>query len=744
MAINRRRTMMQLSRIVQWSLVTAVVVVGLVGVGVVQAQAVQRVTPLLSGLDDGHRWGEGSVYGDALKIVDNDNGQLPIVEHGGRKAMAFRAGPAKTTWLAQLARSWVRFYVADYLPGGYMELTVCGERGGEQFTIGIGDSGKGKRDSILGMVPISRYAKLTTDWQTIRIPIVDLAAAGKGIDLDDLIKVVIYGVASDQPQHFYISQIQFVTDAPERVYPPIKVDQVGYRPNDWKIAKISADVSTFRVVDVSTGEAVYEGATTLKQADDKASGDTIREANFTVVHKPGRYRIEAEGLEPSAQFDVRDDVYDHLFVDSVRFYYFQRCNIELLPKYTGGFRREACHMADAHAKCVANGDVRDVTGGWHDAGDCNKYPAFLANALIMPLSIYDLRPGAFTDGQLNIPESGNGVPDLLDEMQWELDWLLKMQITEGPRAGAVYDRLHTSAPGGDASGPVLDQVRGLVEPTNQSTAFSAMNWAMASRIFATIPQRREQAAKYLAAAKLAWGRLVADKAPDEQLLCAAAGLYDATGDAEYAQAVQDILKRLYGPNVYPRNIADRFLFSDYGAALCVLAVSKHGGPVRELAQKLVKTGADFAVEAWSKDGYGSPLWDTDHYCWGSTSSIGRLGFVCLTANRFSPNPQYVQLAQDALHYMLGRNAVDTCMVTGYGTNTTVIFHSVYGTTTGATLPTPPGIMPGGVNQWESRGISAYPAKHYKADPDNWTINEPALYYNAPLVYLAGYFAQLKP
>jgi endoglucanase len=101
----------------------------------------------------------------------------------------------------------------------------------------------------------------------------------------------------------------------------------------------------------------------------------------------------------------------------------------------------------------------------------------------------------------------------------------------------------------------------------------------------------------------------------------------------------------------------------------------------------------------------------------------------------------VQLAEDCLHYLLGRNAVDTCFATGYGTRIADVYSSVYGGSASAFQPTPPGCVGGGVNQWESRGISAWPAKNWRNDPNNFTLNEVAIYYSAPLVFLAGYAAR---
>lgn len=709
--------------------------------------AAERITPITGQLGDRRTF-------DAMYIVSQDGlieatrGRLPIVEHAGKRAMQVKVLKDGDSWSMGISRDWTRFYLADYLPDGVMEVSACGEAGGETFDIGVAQDANRARKTQAhsAVVSAGKYATLTKDWQTVRIPLKDIAAAAPGIDLDDCIKVLVNSTGRAKPQTFYIAEIRFTTTSPETAYAPIKVNQLGYRPAMAKVARISAPVTAFRVVDAATGKAVFSGEAKAFAKGDQASGDDIWDADFTSLTAPGKYRIEADGIAPSDVFEIRDDIYNRLFADAMRFYYLQRCNMALEEKYAGKQAHEACHMGDKQAKTVDGKDTRDVTGGWHDAGDNNKYPAFLANAVSVPLAIYDLRPQAFTDGQLNIPESGNGVPDILDEIQYELDWLLRMQITEGPQAGAVYDRIHQSAAQeGDGAGGKLQEPRRLLPPTKESTAYSTANWAYAARVMSRVPACKEKADRYMRAAELSWQRLQADKVQGEPLLIAALAMFDATGKPEYAQIIAPELDRSFPPDAWIGTVADRLHWATYNTFLCNLAISQHEAMgVREKARRIVKGAADHLAAVSLKDGYGSPLWIMDHYCWSSTADIGRLGYVCLIANQFAPNPDYVRAGENTLHYTLGRNAVALSFVTLYGTRWTEAYHDIYGNSNAAILPMPAGYVPGGVNMQNSRGISAWPAKHYRPDANNWTINEPAIYYNAPLVFLSGYFAELKP
>lgn len=702
-----------------------------------------RVTDILrGGLAGKASWTAGYVQSDDPSRIVSVNGGLPVVDHLGRRALKLEvrsAGP----YSVGLARDWVRFYLDDYLPNGVLELGLCGAVGGERVRIGFASAGSPQRPEVQALVDAP---PAITSWQDLRIPIREIVAAAPDVDLVDLIKVLLEPASGTAAQTLFISHVRFVTEDPEPTYPAVKVNQLGYRPGMSKVAFVGAPgLSTragFKVVD-PFGAVVAEGKLKVRSELDSASGDRVLEADFSDLRAPGVYRLLVEGVGESDAFSVSEDVYDVLFADAMRFYYLQRCNMALLPEFAGEQAHEACHLGDREAKTADGSDTRDVTGGWHDAGDHNKYPNFLANTVLTLLENYRWRPSAFPDGQLNLPESGNGVSDVLDEVAYELDWLLKMQITEGPQAGAVYDRLHQSAAKPEDPNPgYLQEPRRLLPPTSEATSYSVANWALAAAVFGEVPALRERARLYRAAAEMGWTRLLADGASDEVLLPAAAMLLVLTGEPAYEQATLRGLAAVYG-GLGVIGLADRFEFHPSGLAVAVLANADRETPARAEARRAVLEAARWLAATSQVEGYATPLWNRDHYCWSSTANIGRLGVIGLVANRFAPDPSLVRMAEDALHYTLGRNAVATSFVTGYGARWTAAYHSLYGSTNGARLPMPPGFVPGGVNMHESRGLSAWPSKHYQPDPNNWTINEPAIYYNAPLVFLAGQLAELK-
>src|SRR5690606_38342174 len=169
-----------------------------------------------------------------------------------------------------------------------------------------------------------------------------------------------------------------------------------------------------------------------------SSGDRGAWFNFTRLVEPGLYYVyDPKSQVRSHPFEVAEDVYVKVLKTAQRMFYFNRANFEKKKPYACQGERCWTHGVDymgrgqdKEARSVTdrkNGKAaRDLSGGWWDAGDTNKYVTFALEAVHQLLTAYDEHPAAFTD-DFGIPESGNGVPDLIDELSVELDWLKKMQ-----------------------------------------------------------------------------------------------------------------------------------------------------------------------------------------------------------------------------------------------------------------------------------------------------------------------------
>ena len=204
--------------------------------------------------------------------------------------------------------------------------------------------------------------------------------------------------------------------------PSIITDQVGYQPEETKTA-VFRDVTnetSFSVVNQDSGKVVYTGELSASKFNSMAN-ETDWTGDFSAITEPGTYYITCGGLDQSYAFTIGEDVYNGLLDDTVRMLYLQRCGTKIEDDTFG---HAACH--NTLATVYHTSDKIDVSGGWHDAGDYGRYVVPGAKSVADLLIAYGQNPGMFSDS-IGIPESGNGVPDVLDEARYELEWMLKMQ-----------------------------------------------------------------------------------------------------------------------------------------------------------------------------------------------------------------------------------------------------------------------------------------------------------------------------
>ena len=207
----------------------------------------------------------------------------------------------------------------------------------------------------------------------------------------------------------------------------ININQVGYLKDSVKIAMSNSSKvgDSFKVVDVKSGDTCFEGKYDT-EVYSKGAGENVVRGDFSALKEEGTYRIE-DATGASYEFKVGDKVYNDLLKDAFRFLYTQRCGIEIEEKYAGSYAHRACHTGEATIHGTNN--KKKVTGGWHDAGDYGRYVvpgavtvADLFLAYEDARSLWDSKWG----DSMDIPESGNGIPDILDEAKYELDWMLMM------------------------------------------------------------------------------------------------------------------------------------------------------------------------------------------------------------------------------------------------------------------------------------------------------------------------------
>jgi endoglucanase len=543
----------------------------------------------------------------------------------------------------------------------------------------------------------------------------------------------------------------------------IEVNQVGFLPGAAKWAVVS-DVasSSFVVLDATTGREVYRG--TLGPATEWAPAqEAVRLADFSAFTTPGEYRLRVQGVADSARFTISPDVYAALNAAAIKAYYYNRASIELKPEYAGLWARPAGHPDDhvlVHASAVGpgrpEGTVISAPKGWYDAGDYNKYIVNSGITTYTLLAAYEHFPAVFQKQNLNIPESGNGLPDLLNEALWNLDWMLAMQ---DPADGGVYSKLTNKGFDAVVMPHQATGERYVVQKTTAAALDFAAVTAQASRIFAAFEaQRPGLSARMLTASQAAWnwaqahpavifqqpsdiytGGYGEDELQDE-FFWAAAELYVTTRDDAYLAAM-----KLHGLSVDVPGWVDV-------SALGWITLAQHrehltpAADQTRIKRQLVEFAAKLA-DQWQASPYRVAM-RVEDFVWGSNAVALNQAFLLIQGYRLSGERRQLDAAQAALDFVLGRHPSGYSMVTGFGERSPRHPHH---RPSGAQPEQPPvpGFIVGGPHSKTGAGCpmpypSKAPAKSYLDQFCSFTTNEVAINWNAPLVYVSAALQALTP
>ncbi|MFO1338433.1 MAG: glycoside hydrolase family 9 protein [Burkholderiaceae bacterium] len=538
----------------------------------------------------------------------------------------------------------------------------------------------------------------------------------------------------------------------------IAVNQVGFLPAAAKWAVVPASpAQRFQVVDAATGVPVFSG--TLGAPGTWAPAQaTVRLADFSALSAPGRYRLRVDGLADSPPFAVAPDAYAALNAAGLKAFYFNRAGTALLPEHAGPYARPAGHadtQVRVHASAASpgrpEGTVFASPQGWYDAGDYNKYAVNSGISTYTLLAAYEHFPAFFQRQDLHIPESGNGLPDVLDEALWNLQWLLTMQ---DPGDGGVYHKLTNLAFDGMVMPHQATAPRYVVQKTTAAALDFAAVMATASRVFAGFEaQRPGLAARMRAAAEKAWrwaqahpgevyrqpadvktGGYDDDHLADE-FAWAAAELYITTGDDGYYRALD------------PARVANGVPAWSDVAPLAWVSLAQHRARLTPLAdQRLIAERVDtLATELaarWQASAYRVGMGEGD-FIWGSNAVALNQALMLIQGYRLSGTRAQLDAAQALLDHVLGRNALGRSMVTGFGSRPPLHPHHRPSEADGVEAPVP-GFLVGGPNpgQQDKAGCpvaypSGLPALAYLDDVCSYASNEVAINWNAPLVYVTA-------
>lgn len=540
--------------------------------------------------------------------------------------------------------------------------------------------------------------------------------------------------------------------------PFIAINLVGYNADDMKHAYLVNSTATeFEITD-ETGTTIYYSGTIEEQfMPDAITGDSTALIDFSDFKTEGEFwlSVNAQPEVSSRKITIGRDMYKDACLTSLKSYYYHRCGT---PVRDGTpWNHDGCHLDDARFYDDKN-THRDVTGGWHDAGDYGKFSINTALSTGLLLYLYEMRPERFTDNQLDIPESGNGVPDLLDEVRWPLEWLLKMQDEDG----GIYHKVVQKEWIGEYLPQTDPGERFIFEVTSTSTAGFAAVAALGAQLYE--PFDVDFADQLGEAAQKAWSFLQQEpdivpaggfrNPPDvrggeygdsfdrDERLWAAIELYKLTKRESYL---------LYFVNYYPRLLHERLpplSWRDFHTMALSAFVNADLPELYHSHQELVLYALEGLANELFQRSYENnykTLLKADEYYWGSASVNLGYAYLLIQLYEKTGEQEYYNKALDQLHYTLGRNPFNQTFLTGIGKTSVRSPYHQFSMELGVNEPVP-GMMVGGPNNHlpdHEKKISDYPGKSYVDIETNFRVNETAINFTAVFAFVAGYFINDK-
>ncbi|WP_243240312.1 glycoside hydrolase family 9 protein [Clostridium cibarium] len=604
----------------------------------------------------------------------------------------------------------------------------------------------------------------------------------------------------------------------------IRVNQVGYLPNREKKATVLSESTSpipWKLLD-SSNNVVDSGMTTVF-GDDHASGDKVHTIDFSSFKQEGKgYKLAVNKSDVQAKvssyeslpFEIGKNLYTKMKSDAIKYFYHNRSGIEIKMPYCGtkDLARPAGHPKDIlqNAKTTSDNKANwypgnyslDVTGGWYDAGDHGKYIVNGGISTWTMMNQYerakekgqDLTKAPFGDNTMNIPESGNNIPDILDESRWNVEMFLKMQIPKELNqeyAGMVHHKAHDERWTALGMRPDQDdEDRYLQPPSTAATLNFAAVTSQAARLWKDIDPKFAKTCQD--AAETAWK--AAEKHPDilapikgsvgggaygdnyvgDEFYWAACELYATTGDQQYLDYAKTSKHYLEMPTTLTggedNGTVGCFDWGNVqGLGTITLASVKTNLPSADVekARDNIKAAADKFIDIENNQGYGIPINESELSStqaglpsdstkkitglpWGSNSFVANSAILMAYANDFSPNTsKYIDGASRVMDYLLGCNPNVQSYITGYGSNPLENpHHRFWSYQTDPAFPhAPAGCMSGGPNSglqdpwvkgsgWQPGEMAS--EKCFMDNIESWSTNEITINWNAPFAWISSY------
>ncbi|HEY8507261.1 MAG TPA: glycoside hydrolase family 9 protein, partial [Steroidobacteraceae bacterium] len=374
-----------------------------------------------------------------------------------------------------------------------------------------------------------------------------------------------------------------------------------------------------------------------------------------------------------------------------------------------------------------------------------------------------------SDGRLSIPERSNGVNDLLDEVRWELQFLLAMQVPEGHELeGMAHHKLHDESWTPLPTAPHQDtRRRYLYPPSVTATLNLAANAAHCARIWRTIDEAFSERCLNAAVRAFDAAEKHADMLPtgsnfdgggpyddrdaSDERYWAAAELFITTGEGRYEQVMRS------SPHFLAAHAADGTGEIAWPSVrtLGTLSLLVHRKAIPEsdfvVARDNVLASADRYIQESEREGFAIP-YTAKEYDWGSNSAILNRALILAVAYDLTGKRMYRDAVTDAMDYVLGRNPLDQSYVTGYGARPVRNpHHRFWARSLDRAYPAPPpGALSGGPNSSNMSDPVARklkgrcrPQTCWRDDIEAFTQNEVAINWNAPLFWVAAWLDETE-
>jgi endoglucanase len=703
-------------------------------------------------------WDQGrasAYYGGGAAISTCNGDGLPIAPSEGEGGALLLESRSPSGW----ATVFVRYEIAPVNfrtlgPSPVIELRLRWDLGSQDLLLRLGGMERG--------VPVSRYARPSRDFQRVHIPVEDLLALNPHHEVGKVTGIELGVVGQHEHSRIYLDELRAVESRDCVYHEAVKVNQAGYLPALPKLAFVSyphgADAGRpprgFALREEESGKVVHRGALTQAPLGTwDQSGDQVLFADFTGFTEEGRYRLEVPDiLQTSVPFEVSARAYVKPFRDALRFFYYARSGQLFAAPHAEGFEAAARHPGDVTAAYDYKSGTRDVSGGWHDAGDAHKDVHAQLLTLWMLLETIEQLEAKVRGRSLGLPEADGSVSDLFFLAKWGLDWIAKMQNPDG----SVHYWV-------DYAPSYFQQTSGRVSGISTGAASTlAALFAKAYPLYKTKPEFSAYADDLLsrARASFAWlghnmenvnpqkpgggvyGYELTNEEDQRRRALAAVELYVATGEASYRDYFEsrfaDPLTD-YGGNLAWAGVIQELHRSSINLTYLDYVEAPHpvASRIATSIREAFRHQADRLLQSIEDEPYKPGMVSSSGMLWGSNWLVAANVTTLMHVYRWTGDVRYRNGAYEITHWLLGRNPTSFCFVSGNGSKRADFWAD--GGYWDTPNQQPPGYVPGGIN---TDSLRPYIADPFKRFTNYWSapVTEPWIGGNASVALALGYFA----